>query len=152
MLVLSVVSSRFPYMSSLISGGYSDGAPPLPIPNREVKPVRADGTASSGRVGSRRFFPEESGIPHNVECRISCLYNPHEGRFWLPRQTRERDSTNQKKSCKGDAKSDARAKSFRLVGLTFEKTNPEVQFYGASGRVFMLFGVLPDSNISDAFH
>ena len=56
MLVLSVFSSRFPYMSSLISGGYSDGAPPLPIPNREVKPVRADGTASSGRVGSRRFF------------------------------------------------------------------------------------------------
>ena len=43
-------------MSILISGGYSDGAPPLPIPNREVKPVRADGTASSGRVGSRRFF------------------------------------------------------------------------------------------------
>ena len=56
MLVLSVYSSRFPYMSILISGGYSDGAPPLPIPNREVKPVRADGTASSGRVGSRRFF------------------------------------------------------------------------------------------------
>ena len=56
MLVLSVFSSRFPYMSTLISGGYSDGAPPLPIPNREVKPVRADGTASSGRVGSRRFF------------------------------------------------------------------------------------------------
>ena len=29
---------------------------PLPIPNREVKPVRADGTAYSGRVGSRRPF------------------------------------------------------------------------------------------------
>ena len=82
MLVLSVVSSRFPHMSTHISGGYSDGAPPLPIPNREVKPVRADGTASSGRVGSRRFFPEESGIPHNVECRISGLYDPHEGCFW----------------------------------------------------------------------
>ena len=27
------------------SGGYSDGVPPLPIPNREVKPVSADGTA-----------------------------------------------------------------------------------------------------------
>ena len=48
MLVLSVFSSRFPYMSILISGGYSDGAPPLPIPNREVKPVRADGTAKVG--------------------------------------------------------------------------------------------------------
>ena len=37
-------------------GGYSGGVPPLPIPNREVKPVRADGTAYSGRVGSRRPF------------------------------------------------------------------------------------------------
>ena len=26
-------------------GGYSIGAPPLPIPNREVKPYSADGTA-----------------------------------------------------------------------------------------------------------
>ena len=27
------------------SGGYGGGVPPLPIPNREVKPARADGTA-----------------------------------------------------------------------------------------------------------
>ena len=27
------------------SGGYSTGVPPLPIPNREVKPGNADGTA-----------------------------------------------------------------------------------------------------------
>ena len=46
-------------MSKLISGGYSVGVPPLPIPNREVKPVRADGTAYSGRVG-RRHFSERS--------------------------------------------------------------------------------------------
>ena len=40
----------------LYSGGYSAGAPPLPIPNREVKPGRADGTAPQcGRVGRRRF-------------------------------------------------------------------------------------------------
>ena len=26
-------------------GGYSNGVPPLPIPNREVKPIHADGTA-----------------------------------------------------------------------------------------------------------
>ena len=32
------------------------------------------------------------------------------------------------------------------AGLTFEKINPEVLFYGTSGRDFMLFGVLPDSN------
>ena len=36
------------------SGGYSGGVPPLPIPNREVKPARADGTAMQcGRVGRR---------------------------------------------------------------------------------------------------
>ena len=27
-------------------GGYSDRVPPLPIPNREVKPVYVDGTAA----------------------------------------------------------------------------------------------------------
>ena len=37
-----------------ISGGYCCGVPPLPIPNREVKPARADGTAPQcGRVGRR---------------------------------------------------------------------------------------------------
>ena len=42
------------------SGGYSRGVPPLPIPNREVKPARADGTAPQcGRVGRRRL----SGAP-----------------------------------------------------------------------------------------
>ena len=35
---------RFTAMSP-ISGGYSAGVPPLPIPNRAVKPGRADGTA-----------------------------------------------------------------------------------------------------------
>ena len=29
-------------------GDYSDGVPPLPIPNREVKPASADGTAIVG--------------------------------------------------------------------------------------------------------
>ena len=38
------------------SGGYGGGVPPLPIPNREVKPARADGTAMQcGRVGHRLF-------------------------------------------------------------------------------------------------
>ena len=37
-------------------GGFSGGGPPLPIPNREVKPANADGTAPpGGRVGSCRF-------------------------------------------------------------------------------------------------
>ena len=30
------------------TGGYSEGVPPLPIPNREVKPLSADGTAKVG--------------------------------------------------------------------------------------------------------
>ena len=35
-----------------LSGGYCGGVPPLPIPNREVKPTCADGTAMQcGRVG-----------------------------------------------------------------------------------------------------
>ena len=37
-----------------LSGGYCGGVSPLPIPNREVKPTCADGTAMQcGRVGSR---------------------------------------------------------------------------------------------------
>ena len=36
------VSCRY---SQVISGGYGSGVPPLPIPHREVKPGRADGTA-----------------------------------------------------------------------------------------------------------
>ena len=41
----------------VISGGYCGGVPPLPIPNREVKPACADGTAMQcGRVGGRLLF------------------------------------------------------------------------------------------------
>ena len=56
-------------VSTRQSGGYSGGVPPLPIPNREVKPVIADGTAMQcGRVGSRlllseRFSGFDSGKP-----------------------------------------------------------------------------------------
>ncbi len=31
-----------------ILGDYSNGEPPLPIPNREVKPISANGTAKVG--------------------------------------------------------------------------------------------------------
>ena len=41
-------------MQQIKIGGYCGGAPPLPIPNSEVKPVYSDGTAMKcGRVGSR---------------------------------------------------------------------------------------------------
>ena len=43
------------------SGGYCGRVPPLPIPNREVKPACADGTAMQcGRVGSRLLSKTES--------------------------------------------------------------------------------------------
>ena len=38
----------------------SVGDPPLPIPNREVKPDSADGTANvCGRVGHRHFYKKD---------------------------------------------------------------------------------------------
>ena len=52
-----------------LSGGYSGGVPPLPIPNREVKPAIADGTAPpGGRVGS---------------CRSSKTRSSHDGRVFF---------------------------------------------------------------------
>ena len=45
LLVLRVYSRD---VSSPYWGGHSAGVPPLPIPNRAVKPVRADGTAQAG--------------------------------------------------------------------------------------------------------
>ena len=45
------------YVSNPIYGGYCAGVPPLPIPNRAVKPGCADGTAMQcGRVGGRLLF------------------------------------------------------------------------------------------------
>ena len=55
------------------SGGYCGGVPPLPIPNRAVKPACADGTAMQcGRVGGRLFstreprFCQEPGLPFSL--------------------------------------------------------------------------------------
>ena len=46
-----------------LSGGYCGGVPPLPIPNREVKPTCADGTAMQcGRVGSRLLFSSKPQV------------------------------------------------------------------------------------------
>ena len=67
-------------MSKLISGGYSVGVPPLPIPNREVKPVRADGTAYSGRVGRRHFSERFFKILRNLFfCLILLSRTVHAG-------------------------------------------------------------------------
>ena len=52
---------------SPIPGGYRGGVPPLPIPNREVKPACADGTAMQcGRVGSRPLLFTEEAHPLRV--------------------------------------------------------------------------------------
>ena len=59
------IGSCLPIVFSQViySGGYSDGEPPLPIPNREAKPVIADGTARpGGRVGSCRSSGESSDV------------------------------------------------------------------------------------------
>ena len=44
------------------SGDHSGGAPPVPIPNTEVKPSSADGTPSS-RSGTSPFLVSHSGEP-----------------------------------------------------------------------------------------
>ena len=45
--IRSAIYGHFTFFSSCLpySGDYSTGVPPLPIPNREVKPGHADGTA-----------------------------------------------------------------------------------------------------------
>ena len=50
------------------SGGYCGGVPPLPIPNREVKPTCADGTAMQcGRVGSRLLFYQSVHLSNQMD-------------------------------------------------------------------------------------
>ena len=46
LLVFFFFFSFFVWQKRRHSGGYSVRVPPLPIPNREVKPDHADGTAS----------------------------------------------------------------------------------------------------------
>ena len=56
------------------SGGYCGGVPPLPIPNREVKPTCADGTAQQcGRVGSRLLLRSEA-LETEMSSGLFCVY------------------------------------------------------------------------------
>ena len=64
--------TRQPYDSCQLkkdtSGGYCGGVPPLPIPNREVKPTCADGTAMQcGRVGSRLLFYQSVHLSNQMD-------------------------------------------------------------------------------------
>ena len=59
-----------------LSGGYCGGVPPLPIPNREVKPVIADGTAMQcGRVGSR-LLSFRRGFPNGKSLLFLSIFVP----------------------------------------------------------------------------
>ena len=58
------------------SGGYCGGVPPLPIPNREVKPTCADGTAMQcGRVGSRLLFYQSVHLSNQMDAFF--IYVPY---------------------------------------------------------------------------
>src|SRR5437764_3270116 len=61
---LALCSFEGPRERSLtVSGGYSEGETPLPIPNRAVKPLSADGTWLERAWESRSppVFPHEAG-------------------------------------------------------------------------------------------
>ena len=56
-----------------LSGGYCGEVPPLPIPNREVKLICADGTAMQcGRVGSRLLLSRASDFERFL--RLFCFH------------------------------------------------------------------------------
>ncbi len=44
-------------------GDDCDGEPPLPIPNREVKPISAENTGFTGKIGRRRDLVEDLLTP-----------------------------------------------------------------------------------------
>ena len=76
-------------LANPLSGGYCGGVPPLPIPNREVKPASADGTAMQcGRVGRRplffkplvRHWPRAS---YDARGLFSCLHHGIHGLYGL---------------------------------------------------------------------
>ncbi len=50
----------------MLSGGDSDGEPPVPIPNTEVKPVSADGTWGGDPRESRT--PPDTLLRTGVRC------------------------------------------------------------------------------------
>ena len=76
-----ILNSTF-YILNLLKGIYSYGDPPLPIPNREVKPVSADGTAiPSGRVGSRQLT---ESIQRNLDALFFCVLPTLQGLIRRP--------------------------------------------------------------------
>ena len=69
----STVGKEREVSPEVMSGGYCGGVPPLPIPNREVKPACADGTAMQcGRVGGRLL--SHTGEPRRLVLRGSPFF------------------------------------------------------------------------------
>jgi hypothetical protein len=63
-----------PSQSYRFLGGYAEGATPVPIPNTEVKPLRADGTAWVAVWESRSPPGSFTRKPHlNPEMGLSCV-------------------------------------------------------------------------------
>ena len=86
-----MVNVQWSMFNEIYSGGYCGGVPPLPIPNREVKPACADGTAMQcGRVGGRHFFkrsPESEmiqGFVFYVDSEKDCS-GFRKGLFCIPK-------------------------------------------------------------------
>ena len=57
-----VIPACFEVTLKELKGVYSDGDPPLPIPNREVKPVSADGTAPGWESRSMPNLEERASL------------------------------------------------------------------------------------------
>ena len=57
------------------SGDFVDRVTPVPIPNTEVKPVRADDTAPfrCGKVGSRRIYNLEKSLLGNEQAFLRSI-------------------------------------------------------------------------------
>ena len=70
--------------SNDISGGYSDGVPPLPIPNREVKPDRADGTAHPRESRSPPFYESPEFTMNSGLFLCVCFFTESSCRTFLP--------------------------------------------------------------------
>ena len=86
-MVLFFCLSSVRYVNNHIAGVYCGGVPPLPIPNRAVKPACADGTAMQcGRVGGRLFstreprFCQEPGLPFSLLPQASPPWGRRRGR------------------------------------------------------------------------
>ena len=57
-----------------VVGGYSERVPPLPIPNREVKPLSADGTAERWESRSLPTQYNTQAKPHLLtRVGLSCV-------------------------------------------------------------------------------